>query len=246
VKFLVSLSHCYTKNDEGAVVTPTLQTIPLFPLDVVLFPQMVLPLHIFETRYRQMVKDCVQSGGPFGLVWTEGEPVAIDPKRPLIGTKAMLTEVTPLSDGRYNINTLGSERFLVRRLSYENLYLTGHIEPFPAIDALTPAAYARMNTLLPLLHHYLSLLSQAADQEITLEEAPEDPSALAFIVAVLYQGQNWRKQELLSIQSIPLLLQKEIDLLSVENPIIEDMLMQKARGKISPLISGSLAMYGVN
>jgi Lon protease-like protein len=227
-------------------VNPTLQTLPLFPLDMVLFPRMVLPLHIFETRYRQMVKDCVQTGGPFGLVWTEGEPVILDPDRPLIGTKAVMTEVTPLSDGRYNINTVGSERFLVRRLSYENLYLTGHVEPYPAIDPETPAAYARMNRLFPLLHHYLSLLSDAADQEIKLDEIPEDPITLAFTVAVLYQGQNWRKQELLSIQSIPHLLQKEIDLLSVENPIVEKMLLQKARGKISPLISGSLAMYGVN
>lgn len=227
-------------------MTPTLQAIPLFPLDIVLFPRMVLPLHIFETRYRQLVKDCVQSGEPFGLIWTEGEPLDLRANRPLIGTKAVLTEVTPLSDGRYNINTVGSERFWLKRLSYENLYLTGHVEPFPPKDAETPAAYARMNTLLPLLHHYLSLLSQAAEQEITLDESPDDPSALAFTVAVLYQGQNWRKQELLSIQSIPLLLQKEIDWLRVENPIIEEMLLQKAKGKISPLISGSLAMYGVN
>ena len=227
-------------------MNPTLQAIPLFPLDVVLFPRMVLPLHIFEPRYRQMVKDCVQTGEPFGLVWTEGEPVALNPERPLIGTTAVLTEVTPLSDGRYNINTIGSERFLVRRLSYENLYLTGHIEPFPPTEATTPAAYARMNALLPLLHHYISLLSQVADHEITLDEMPDDPTALAFTVAVLYQGQNWRKHELLSIQSVPLLLQKEIQLLSVENPIIEEMLKQKARGKISPLIIGSLAMYGVN
>jgi hypothetical protein len=103
-----------------------------------------------------------------------------------------------------------------------------------------------MKALEFLLKRYLYLLSQAAEQEVTLDSSPDSPSALAFAVAVLYQGQNWRKQELLSIQSISLLMQTEIDLLSVENPIIEKMLIQKARGKISPLISGSLAMYGVN
>lgn len=227
-------------------MSTSLQAIPLFPLDIVLFPRMVLPLHIFEQRYRQMVKDCVASGEPFGLVWVEEEPVILDPARPLIGTKATMTEVVPLHDGRYNINTVGSERFIVRRLSYENLYLTGHIEPFPATEADTGAARARMKKLIPLLEKYLVLLSRAADQEIRIDPMPDDPATLAFAVAVLYQGQNWRKQELLSIQSIVALLSVEIALLRVEIPLVEQMLEQKELGRISPLISGSLAMYGVN
>jgi Lon protease-like protein len=129
------------------------------------------------------VKDCIQAGSPFGLVWTEGEPVVLNPSRPLVGTKAVMTEVTPLSDGRYNINTVGSERFLVRGLSYEHPYLTGHVEPFAPMDGDSAAARLHMTALLPLLDHYLALLSQAAEQEITLEETPDDPATLAFIVA---------------------------------------------------------------
>lgn len=223
-----------------------LQRLPLFPLDVVLFPGMVLPLHIFESRYRQMVKDCVREGEPFGLVWAESEPLTVEPNRPLIGTKAVITDVTPLSDGRYNINTLGSERFAVQRLSFDQPYIVGHVEPYPSTDANGRLAYHRMRRLAPLLERYLALLSEAAEQTINLDPMPETPSEMAFAVSILYQGQNWRKQDLLAIQSIAELIQAETDLLQIENPLVAQQLEQKAEGRVTPLISGSLSVYGLN
>lgn len=222
------------------------QTIPLFPLDVVLFPGMVLPLHIFEPRYRKMIRDCVASGEGFGMVWTESEPVELLPDQPLIGTRAMLTEVEPLDDGRFNIQAVGGERFRVRSLSYEEPYLVGHIEPFPPRAAQSRAARSLMAPLTRLLQDYLALLSQALGQEISISQTPADATTLAFVVAILYQCPNPVKQELLAIESIPDMMRKGMDLLRVENAIIRQGLVMREEGTVPPLVEGSMISFGLN
>lgn len=222
------------------------KTIPLFPLDVVLFPGMVLPLNIFENRYRKMVRDCLNQNEPFGLIWTDSEPVTLSVDKPLIGTQAIMTSVKALPDGRFHINTVGSERFIVRQLSDEQPYLVGHVESYPSRDAKTDEALGYLPTLNHLFQRYLKLLSQAAQQTVSIDPIPDDPTTLAFVVATLYQGQNWRKQDLLSIESIPDLMRTEIELLKIENPLVEDMLNNRDIGVNPSLVMGSLAMYGLN
>lgn len=222
------------------------QTLPLFPLDVVLFPGMVLPLHIFEPRYRKMVRDCVVNRQPFGLVWTEDEPLELDPDRPLIGTAAVITEVEPLPDGRFNINIVGSERFQVRSLSYDEPYLVGHVSPYPVQGSESTEADRLRPQLMHSFTNYLALLNQIAENEIALDEEPDSATMLAFVVAVYYQSQNWRKQQLLDIPSLPDLMRFEIDLLRVENPLIEQTLQMRDEDRLPPLIANSLAVYGLN
>jgi Lon protease-like protein len=222
------------------------QTIPLFPLDVVLFPGMVLPLHIFEPRYRKMVQDCTVNGGGFGMVWTESEPVELPLDQPLIGTRAIITQVEPLPDGRFNIQTVGGERFRVRNLSYDEPYLVGHIEPFPAVDANSREAKRLTPPLAALLRQYLKLLSEALGQEIAVSQMPVDAITLAFVVAILYQCPNPTKQELLSIESIPEMMQKEIEILSVENAIIRQALTLRNQGALPVLVEGSLIAWSLN
>lgn len=222
------------------------QTIPLFPLDVVLFPGMSMPLHIFEMRYRKMVRDCLVHGEPFGIIWAESEPVSVPTDRPLVGTRAPMTEVVPLADGRFNINTVGSERFLVTGLSHEEPYLVGTVEPFPTTGVESSAARRQLPYLLQLFESYLDLLSRASGQEVILDPFPSDPLTLAYAVGILYQGQNWRKQALLACQHLPELLAAEIELLRLENPLIEQSLLLRDAGALSPLISGTLASYGLN
>lgn len=223
-----------------------LERIPLFPLDVVLFPGMVLPLHIFEPRYRKMVQDCVDSGTPFGMVWSEEEPVVLSPDRPLIGTTALLTEVASLPDGRFNISTVGGERFRVRRLSYEEPYLVGHVEALPARHATSPLAYRYVPLLQALLARYLALVDEIVDQEVEIDADADDPASLAYIVAIVYQCQNWRKQEILAIESVPHLLQAEVDLLRTEIPILEQILLLRDQERLPRLFGASLAVYGMN
>src|SRR5947208_6359479 len=75
--------------------------LPLFPLNVVLFPGMVLPLHIFEPRYRQMIAECVQQKTPFGVVLARPESVPLLEEPYAVGTMADIRDLSQLEDGRY-------------------------------------------------------------------------------------------------------------------------------------------------
>ncbi len=107
--------------------------LPLFPLpNVVLFPNVFLPLHIFEPRYREMVADAVASDRMIGMVllrpgWDrdyEGRP----PIYP-IGCSGVMTHVERLGDGRYNIVLRGLERFRILEENQERSYRRASVEP---------------------------------------------------------------------------------------------------------------------
>jgi ATP-dependent Lon protease len=91
--------------------------IPLFPLpNVVMFPGVNLPLHIFEDRYKEMVNTCIEDDSPFGIVLLSGEqetPSSIQ----RVGVIARVAEVERLDDGRMNIMTAGEVRFRIARFT---------------------------------------------------------------------------------------------------------------------------------
>lgn len=92
-----------------------IQELPLFPLNSVLFPGGVLPLRIFETRYLDMVTQCMKNDGGFGVVTihegseTGGQPISIYP----VGTLARIVDFDPLDDGLLGITCLGIQRLRV-------------------------------------------------------------------------------------------------------------------------------------
>src|SRR5690606_41265145 len=89
-----------------------LYSLPLFPLNTVLFPGMTLPLHIFEPRYRVMIKRCLKLNRPFGVVLIRvGNEVGGSAVPHDIGTSAYITHAQPLDNVRINIQTLGYKRF---------------------------------------------------------------------------------------------------------------------------------------
>ncbi len=109
--------------------------LPLFPLpNVVLFPNVFLPLHVFEPRYREMVADALVGDRVIGMVllrpgWEhdyEGRPPAY-----AIGCSGVITHFEKLADGRYNIILRGVERFRVREEDHLRSYRRAVIEPLP-------------------------------------------------------------------------------------------------------------------
>lgn len=123
--------------------------IPLFPLHTVLFPGGVLPLHIFEQRYRLLV----QEGRDFGVVLIrQGREVGPGQGDDIhrVGTLATLQHVEALPDGRYNVVARGLGRFRVLDLDHSRQYLQGRVEALPE-----PAARTGQR-LLALLDRYLA------------------------------------------------------------------------------------------
>jgi Lon protease-like protein len=123
--------------------------LPLFPLPTtVLFPNVFLPLHIFEPRYREMVQDTIDSDRLIGMVllkpgWErdyDGRP-AVYP----IGCSGVVTHVERLADGRFNIVLRGLERFRVVEENHERLYRRALVEPLVE-PCVTPSDRAAMQT----------------------------------------------------------------------------------------------------
>jgi uncharacterized protein len=132
-------------------------TIPIFPLpNVVLFPNVFLPLHIFEPRYRQMVADALKGDRIIGMVllrpgWEgdyEGRPPVY-----AIGCAGVVTHAERLADGRFNIVLRGMEKFRIRGEDDERRYRLAHVEPVPepSPDTLREAMRANRRRLEALL-----------------------------------------------------------------------------------------------
>lgn len=103
--------------------------LPLFPLDLVLLPGETLPLHIFEMRYRKMVRECHADGSEFGIVRSTGNKVE------RVGCTAKVREITKrFDDGRFNVRVVGSRRFIVHTIDSSEDCLHAAIEYFADED----------------------------------------------------------------------------------------------------------------
>jgi len=99
------------------------ERIPLFPLNVVLFPGEQLPLHIFEPRYRRMVRECLDARSPFGML------LALEDGVTRVGCTAEILEVVKrYPDGRMDIITVGRDAFRIVELFTEHPLLEGCVD----------------------------------------------------------------------------------------------------------------------
>lgn len=106
--------------------------LPLFPLHSVLAPGIVLPLHVFEPRYRALAKRCIEREEPFGVVWIrDGREVGSgNVSLATVGTMAEIRESRQLGDDRYELLAAGTRRFAVAAVEADREpYLVGHVEP---------------------------------------------------------------------------------------------------------------------
>ena len=104
----------------------------MFPLGSVLLPSMVLPLHVFEPRYRAMVRDCLEGDREFGVTLIErGSEVGGGDQRSLVGTLAQIVRAQPFPDGRWALLVAGTERITVTEWLPDDPYPRADIEPYP-------------------------------------------------------------------------------------------------------------------
>ena len=110
--------------------------MPMFPLGAVLFPFVHLPLHVFEPRYRALVKDCLRNRGEFGVVLIErGHEVGGGDTRFSVGTIAHITESAELPDGRWVLNTVGTRRIRIDAWLPDDPYPLALATEVPHADA---------------------------------------------------------------------------------------------------------------
>lgn len=140
--------------------------IPLFPLpNLVMFPGLRIPLHIFEPRYRQMIADIKDSDGIIGMVLLKGDWEDDYYARPdifEIGCAGRIDEVERLPDGRYNLILEGLSEFRVERELRDRTYRRGEVDWRPVASAALATDPETMETMRELLFNYLG--SEPAEQ----------------------------------------------------------------------------------
>jgi uncharacterized protein len=164
------------------------EMLPLFPLGAVLYPGMLLPLHIFEDRYRQLIQDLLDGPEPqrFGVIAIrKGRETGIEGVQSLyaVGCTAVLRRVERYEDGRFDIVTVGTQRFRLSRLDESRPYLQGEVEllaeEVPDPEASGPAVLA----VQAAFRTYLDALSEWGGATVQLEELPDEPVLLSYVVA---------------------------------------------------------------
>ena len=189
--------------------------LPLFPLNVVLFPGNILPLHIFEERYRAMIHECLQEDSEFGIILAKGGRVIGDSYS--IGTAVKIIDSDIMEDGRMNIMTVGQYRFQVQEITCQTPYLEALVDP---INTSPPIDLTRLQALISrasaLCETYENLLAETVTDWEVPKSLPERPFHLACHIATRLQITLIEKQRLLEIFSVDQMLIKEIKILQYE------------------------------
>ncbi len=148
----------------------------MFPLGSVLFPSLFLPLHVFEPRYRALVRNCLDGDREFGVVLIErGSEVGGEDVRTDVGTVARILEASELDDGRWVVGTVGTRRIRVRSWLADGPYPRADVEDWPDEETAVPLGdgyEAAVATLRRVLALAAELGDRAAPSTVELTEDP--------------------------------------------------------------------------
>lgn len=166
-----------------------METLPLFPLEVVLYPDEVLPLHIFEDRYREMTARAIENDTPFGIV------LQVDGKMKEVGCTAKVSKVTEtFDDGSSNIIVTGQERFRIAEVHHVHAWMSADVEPVTDLKASPePALVDR------LIAQHIKLLELAG--RTPSPSLYQDRDRLSFFVAHNAGLTLDQKQDVLEIRA---------------------------------------------
>jgi Lon protease-like protein len=193
--------------------------LPLFPLGVVLFPGALLPLHIFEPRYRRLLEDVVADEKRFGLVLPGIGREA--PAVGAVGTIADLRMTQPLAEGRSNIVVQGGSRYLVTRyVDADAPYLVAMVETFDDRDEQPPPAGAA-ERLAAEFQRYDVARRTLHDLEPDDDALPTEPGPLSFHVAAAMDLELAEQQRLLELRSSRERVERLLELLPARRMEVE-------------------------
>jgi uncharacterized protein len=164
------------------------ETMPLFPLGTVLYPGLMLPLHIFEDRYRQLVRDLLDGPEPrdFGVIAIrKGRETGIDGVSALyeIGCTARLRQVRQHDDGRFDLVAVGTQRFRLVGLDHSQPYLRGEIELLAEETGDEAAAALVVPAVQRTFRDYLDALVAQGAARVDVPNLPDEPVLLSYLVA---------------------------------------------------------------
>jgi len=211
------------------------ETLPLFPLGTVLYPGLLLPLYIFEERYRQLVRDLLTGSEPgrFGVIAIRrGRETGVDGVCALyeVGCIAALRQVREHPDGRFDLVTAGTQRFRLVSLEHGRPYLQGAVDLLAEDTGDEAAAGAAVRTVQRAFHDYLVTLAARGTGEVSVPDLPDQPIALSYLVAASMVVDLPDRQALLAEPDALRRLQAERELLGRETAMLRTFTSAPAPG----------------
>jgi len=178
--------------------------LPIFPLPLVMLPNELLPLHIFEDRYRQMLTDIEHEGKFFGVTLFEPQGAFIEkPNEGTVGCVAEIREAETLPDGRSNILTLGIIRFrLVEYIETSEPYLVAAVEFFEDEKENDAGLDSLANEVFELFERMAKAAFKMSGNRGELPEIQRtDPESLSFLITAAFNFENEKKYRLIEMTS---------------------------------------------
>jgi uncharacterized protein len=212
------------------------ETLPLFPLGTVLFPGVVLPLHIFEERYRRLVRDLLAEPEPrqFGVIAIrKGRETGVDGVSSLfsIGCTATLRRVSEYRDGRFDLVTVGTRRFRLRSVDDSGPYLRGEVDPLPEdVGDEAEAALVADGARRAFVDYLAALTERGATVQPSVPELPDEPMRLSYLIAAAVVAELADRQALLAQPDAVARLRAERALLSSETSMLRAFTSAPAPG----------------
>jgi Lon protease-like protein len=221
---------------EAREIVSGVNELPLFPLSVVLFPGLPLPLHIFESRYRQMLTDIQAGNSLFGLSYfdpttSEGEC----PEVGSVGCVAKLTDVQLLPDGRSNILVYGVIRYLIEEyVDHGTPYFVARVSYFEDEDEDKQALKTISLTVAEEFGRIARAVRTINNERAALPDiAGTEPERLSYMVALAMDVDAEAKQELLELSSTTERLEQLHEILNEALPGYEE------RARVHELAKGN-------
>jgi Lon protease-like protein len=222
--------------------------LPYFPLHVVLFPHLPLPLHIFEERYRAMTRDLLADGSPHAGRFVIGSGGDGDAPKGSVGTVAEVRRAEQFADGRWALVVVGAERVALGAVDRSGPYALIEVVPLPesvgdpdTAGRLLLEVQAALDAYLDTVKRFVASAASAAsaasvgrespeitdvaaslDQVLKPIQLPDDPLAASYAVAGVLQIELNRKQKLLELPDGASRLEAELGLLRREARLLAD------------------------
>jgi len=213
------------------------ELLPLFPLGTVLFPGTLMPLHIFEPRYRLLIRRCIERQRPFGVVLIRnGSEVGGSAEPYEVGTEAKIVAESQLPNGRSYIVTRGERRFAVESLIEDaEPYLVGRVRYLdePEGDRATDRANVAREALGAYLLAVVAVTEDSRGERVLADELRDaPPSDLAYRIAGSLAVDAPQQQALLELETASARLEEETRILNRETELLRDLLVRlRARGE---------------
>lgn len=209
--------------------------LPLFPLPMVLFPGVPLPLHIFEPRYRQMLDDIRAGNNLFGLSYLDDSTENEIPPAGHVGCVAEVTETQTLPDGRSNILTVGLIRFRIEKyVERGDQYLVAQVSFFEDEPEDSEGLRADAQEVAATFTRIARAVRKINDERANLPDISDtEPQRLSFLVAAAVELDTDAKQMLLEMRSTGERLERLREILS---PVVDNY---EERARVHELAKGN-------